>query len=161
MRHVSAGPARPRTRPSMRWVTIVLVPLVAGCGSGGPQLPDVGDATVQDRQAELATTVAASTTRSWGAGYGRWTCAVRYLGPAIDSRTDVAWATCRSDGRVAGAFSAPVTVAGDTIAVAADGDSYERWVRDRFPTEIADLVLARDPAVMPRDSNSPAPGRMP
>lgn len=145
----------------MRLVTVALVLLVAGCGVGGAQLPDAGDSTVQARQAELATTIAAATKRSWGAGYGRWTCAVRYLGPATDGRTDVAWATCRSSGRVAGAFSAPVTVTGDTVAEAADGDSYERWVRDRFPTEIADLVIARDPAVMPRDSNSPAPDRMP
>ncbi len=146
---------------AMRLVTVALVLWVAGCGVGGGRLPDTSESAVQDRQAELATTIAASTTRSWGAGYGRWTCAVRYLGPAIDSRTDVAWATCRSDGRVAGAFSAPVTVAGDTVAVAADGDSHERWVRDRFPTEIADLVIARDPAVMPLDSNSPAPDPTP
>lgn len=141
---------------AMRLVTMALVLWVAGCGVGGGRLPDTSESPVQDRQAELATTIAASTTRSWGAGYGRWTCAVRYLGRATDGRTDVAWATCRSDGRVAGAFSAPVTVAGDTVAVAADGDSYERWVRDRFPTEVADLVIARDPAVMPSVSESTA-----
>jgi len=152
MLHVSTGWARPR----MRWVTIVLAALVAGCGSGGGQLPDANDSTVRARQVELAMTIEAATRRSWGAGYGRWTCSVRYLGQAAESDTHLTWATCRSNGKTAGGFSAPVTVTGATVTVADDGDRHGPWVRARFPQELADLVIARDPAVMPSVSESTA-----
>jgi len=126
---------------------------LAGCSSGDHwQLPDAQDPAVQDRQAQLAQTIEADATRSWGSGHGRWACTVRYLGTAVDSATALAWATCRSNGKTEGAFTAPVTVTGATVEVAEDGDGNESWVRARFPEPLADLVIAQDSTVMPNSA---------
>lgn len=135
---------------SRRIAAVVLVATVVGGCSETVDLPDRTDPAVQAEEARIAT-VLEFTDDIWVPQPRR--CSIRLLGH--EGAISYVWANCEgpevlADGQLERpAQGGPMRIDGDRVSEPRDGGLRGSDIRDMFPAELADAILAGHEGIYP------------
>ena len=141
MRPVSRGGARSgrgECEPVKRWklvAAMLVLAFVSGCSSGPVVLPDRADPEVKAEETRIATLLNANWTLLGEPSV----CTVRLLGQ--QSGASFVWAKCDARNSSSSA-SVPPRVIGPKVNRPRDGAAVSDSVRELFPEDLADYVIA-------------------